>query len=176
MKWAPVPWKSSDFAPRGISFPEKLCYTTDITVKFLPFCQLGFVSAIPAPPQTSLRRKPSPKALPHKALGGQDHYLHFPVRGRKLGFCVVQRLQFVNNHYLHFPVRGRKLDAGPHVNRATVDHHYLHFPVRGRKLYNNTHNMHIRWNHYLHFPVRGRKPFAASSSASNFAIIIYISP
>ena len=151
MKWAPVPWKSSDFAPRGISFPEKLCYTTDITVKFLPFCQLGFVSAIPAPPQTSLRRKPLPKALPHKALGGQDHYLHFPVRGRKL-------------------------DAGPHVNRATVDHHYLHFPVRGRKLYNNTHNMHIRWNHYLHFPVRGRKPFAASSSASNFAIIIYISP
>ena len=85
MKWAPVPWKSSDFAPRGISFPEKLCYTTDITVKFLPFCQLGFVSAIPAPPQTSLRRKPSPKALPHKALGGQDHYLHFPVRGRKQG-------------------------------------------------------------------------------------------
>ena len=84
MKWAPVPWKSSDFAPRGISFPEKLCYTTDITVKFLPFCQLGFVSAIPAPPQTSLRRKPSPKALPYKALGGQDHYLHFPVRGRKL--------------------------------------------------------------------------------------------
>lgn len=83
MKWAPVPWKSSDFAPRGISFPEKLCYTTDITVKFLPFCQFGFVSAIPAPPQTSLRRKPSPKALPHKALGGQDHYLHFPVRGRK---------------------------------------------------------------------------------------------
>lgn len=83
MKWAPVPWKSSDFAPRGISFPEKLCYTTDITVKFLPFCQLGFVSAIPAPPQTSLRRKPSPKALPYKALGGQDHYLHFPVRGRK---------------------------------------------------------------------------------------------
>ena len=83
MKWAPVPWKSSDFAPRGISFPEKLCYTTDITVKFLPFCQFGFVSAIPAPPQTSLRRKPSPKALPYKALGGQDHYLHFPVRGRK---------------------------------------------------------------------------------------------
>ena len=83
MKWAPVPWKSSDFAPRGISFPEKLCYTTDITVKFLPFCQLGFVSAIPAPPQTSLRRKPSPKALPYKALGGQDYYLHFPVRGRK---------------------------------------------------------------------------------------------
>lgn len=83
MKWVPVPWKSSDFAPRGISFPEKLCYTTDITVKFLPFCQFGFVSAIPAPPQTSLRRKPSPKALPYKALGGQDHYLHFPVRGRK---------------------------------------------------------------------------------------------
>ena len=83
MKWAPVPWKSSDFAPRGISFPEKLCYTTHITVKFLPFCQLGFVSAIPAPPKTSLRRKPSPKALPHKALGGQDHYLYFPVRGRK---------------------------------------------------------------------------------------------
>ena len=85
MKWAPVPWKSSDFAPRGISFPEKLCYTTHITVKFLPFCQLGFVSAIPAPPKTSLRRKPSPKALPHKALGGQDHYLYFPVRGRKPG-------------------------------------------------------------------------------------------
>ena len=83
MKWVPVPWKSSDFAPRGISFPEKLCYTTDITVKFLPFCQFGFVSAIPAPPQTSLRRKPSPKALPHKALGGQDYYLHFPARGRK---------------------------------------------------------------------------------------------
>ena len=83
MKWAPVPWKSSDFAPRGISFPEKLCYTTDITVKFLPFCQFGFVSAIPAPPQTSLRRNPSPKALSRKALGGQDHYLHFPVRGRK---------------------------------------------------------------------------------------------
>lgn len=89
MKWAPVPWKSSDFAPRGISFPEKLCYTTDITVKFLPFCQFGFVSAIPAPPQTSLRRKPSPKALPHKALGGQDHYLYFPVRGRKLTPCFL---------------------------------------------------------------------------------------
>lgn len=87
MKWAPVPWKSSDFAPLGISSPEKLCYTTHITVKFLPFCQLGFVSAIPAPPQTSLRRKPSPKALPYKALGGQDHYLHFPVRGQKgIGF------------------------------------------------------------------------------------------
>ena len=97
MKWAPVPWKSSDFAPRGISFPEKLCYTTDITVKFLPFCQPGFVSAIPAPPQTSLRRKPSPKALPHKVLGGQDHYLHFPVRGRKL--CVA----------VHVPTRPRRI-------------------------------------------------------------------
>ena len=106
MKWAPVPWKSSDFAPRGISFPEKLCYTTDITVKFLPFCQLGFVSAIPAPPQTSLRRKPSPKALPHKALGGQDHYLHFPVRGRKhVRPALWSRGCY---HYLHFPVRGRK--------------------------------------------------------------------
>ena len=107
MKWAPVPWKSSDFAPRGISFPEKLCYTTDITVKFLPFCQPGFVSAIPAPPQTSLRRKPSPKALPHKALGGQDHYLHFPVRGRKL-LTKDKHGQKGKNHYLHFPVRGRK--------------------------------------------------------------------
>ena len=107
MKWAPVPWKSSDFAPRGISFPEKLCYTTHITVKFLPFCQLGFVSAIPAPPKTSLRRKPSPKALPHKALGGQDHYLYFPVRGRKHTSGQPYGLGAVN-HYLYFPVRGRK--------------------------------------------------------------------
>lgn len=104
MKWAPVPWKSSDFAPRGISFPEKLCYTTDITVKFLPFCQFGFVSAIPAPPQTSLRRKPSPKALPYKALGGQDHYLHFPVRGRKrAGFDL---LHSVHRLLLTFPRKG----------------------------------------------------------------------
>ena len=108
MKWAPVPWKSSDFAPRGISFPEKLCYTTDITVKFLPFCQFGFVSAIPAPPQTSLRRKPSPKALPHKALGGQDHYLHFPVRGRKPFADSDAFSSSKTDHYLHFPVRGRK--------------------------------------------------------------------
>ena len=105
MKWAPVPWKSSDFAPRGISFPEKLCYTTDITVKFLPFCQFGFVSAIPAPPQTSLRRNPSPKALSRKALGGQDHYLHFPVRGRKLSknsfICYQQTLSLFT-----FPRKG----------------------------------------------------------------------
>ena len=119
MKWAPVPWKSSDFAPRGISFPEKLCYTTDITVKFLPFCQLGFVSAIPAPPQTSLRRKPSPKALPHKALGGQDHYLHFPVRGRKLVTRYNRRKE--GNYYLHFPARGRKpKDSSSSIRALTI--------------------------------------------------------
>ena len=105
MKWAPVPWKSSDFAPRGISFPEKLCYTTHITVKFLPFCQLGFVSAIPAPPQTSLRRKPSPKALPHKALGGQDYYLHFPARGRKRQTQVPVET-FTEGLLLTFPRKG----------------------------------------------------------------------
>ena len=105
MKWAPVPWKSSDFAPRGISFPEKLCYTTDITVKFLPFCQFGFVSAIPAPPQTSLRRKPSPKALPYKALGGQDHYLHFPVRGRKRNDVFTVRTNNTRSLFT-FPRKG----------------------------------------------------------------------
>ena len=83
MKWAPAPWKSSDFAPRRISFLEKLCYTTNIMVNFVQFCQLEFAIALSASPQTSLRRKPSPKALPHKALGGQDYYLPFPVRGRK---------------------------------------------------------------------------------------------
>ena len=150
MKWAPVPWKSSDFAPRGISFPEKLCYTTDITVKFLPFCQPGFVSAIPAPPQTSLRRKPSPKALPHKALGGHDHYLHFPVRGRKRVFTYLQ--SDVVDHYLHFPVRGRKPCNSVPADRVHV-HYYLHFPVRGRK----------------------REGVSVSQSDSH-NIIIYISP
>lgn len=132
MKWAPVPWKSSDFAPRGISFPEKLCYTTDITVKFLPFCQPGFVSAIPAPPQTSLRRKPSPKALPHKVLGGQDHYLHFPVRGRKPGgtMFVVQILLLL----LTFPpARGRKLHLQSHQFVQVANHDYLPSPARGRE-------------------------------------------
>ena len=129
MKWAPVPWKSSDFAPRGISFPEKLCYTTDITVKFLPFCQFGFVSAIPAPPQTSLRRNPSPKALSRKALGGQDHYLHFPVRGRK-HYTPFFDSTLLINHYLHFPVRGRKQIDLAHL--PDVQHKSLFtFPRKG---------------------------------------------
>ena len=151
MKWVPVPWKSSDFAPRGISFPEKLCYTTDITVKFLPFCQFGFVSAIPAPPQTSLRRKPSPKALPYKALGGQDHYLHFPVRGRKPNLSELERLVLFD--------------------------HYLHFPVRGRKLQDKAYYQSYLFYHYLHFPVRGRKPgYCVMLAKMILSIIIYISP
>ena len=109
MKWAPVPWKSSDFAPRGISFPEKLCYTTDITVKFLPFCQFGFVSAIPAPPQTSLRRKPSPKALPHKALGGQELLLTFPRKGTETDRGEAIR-QAVMKLLLTFPRKGTETD------------------------------------------------------------------
>ena len=151
MKWAPVPWKSSDFAPRGISFPEKLCYTTDITVKFLPFCQLGFVSAIPAPPQTSLRRKPLPKALPHKALGGQDHYLHFPVRGRKL-YNNTHNMHIRWNHYLHFPVRGRK-PVQADGNHA-LDDYYLHFPVRGRKLVDASADVHGHTSLFT-FPRKG---------------------
>ena len=133
MKWAPVPWKSSDFAPRGISFPEKLCYTTDITVKFLPFCQFGFVSAIPAPPQTSLRRKPSLKALPHKALGGQDHYLHFPVRGRKL-LLIIPFVLLICLSLFTFPRKGTETLANFILVVHCLYHHYLHFPARGRKL------------------------------------------
>ena len=44
-------------------------------------------------------------------------------------------------HYLHFPVRGRKLDSGVDPLQLTCDH-YLHFPVRGRKLGSQIHNSH----------------------------------
>lgn len=152
MKWAPVPWKSSDFAPRGISFPEKLCYTTDITVKFLPFCQFGFVSAIPAPPQTSLRRKPSPKALPHKALGGQDHYLHFPVRGRK---------------QLTRPAQP------PHSTRLLFT---FPLPARGRKRVHTAADASFQFYYYLHFSARGRKPRQVVPLEKLTIIITYISP
>ena len=176
MKWAPVPWKSSDFAPRGISFPEKLCYTTDITVKFLPFCQFGFVSTIPAPPQTSLRRKPSPKALPYKTLGGQDHYLHFPVRGRKhhaaLTICIAKPY-----HYLHFPVRGRKLLLIiPFVLLICLS--LFTFPRKGTEtLANFILVVHCLYHHYLHFPARGRKLDSIPAAVLHlFPIITYISP
>ena len=125
-------------------------------------------------PQTSLRRKPSPKALPHKALGGQDHYLHFPVRGRKLK-SIGHMGRTCIYHYLHVPVRGRKPDPSPCFVR-TVDDHYLHFPVRGRKLGAALPSIHFQQDHYLHFPVRGRKRLHHAHDALNVGIIIYISP
>ena len=131
MKWAPAPWKSSDFAPRRISFLEKLCYTTNIMVNFVQFCQLEFAIALSASPQTSLRRKPSPKALPHKALGGQDYYLPFPVRGRKriykCRFCPC-RFQLL----FTFPRKGTETPSHEPGVSIQLDY-YLPFPVRGRK-------------------------------------------
>ena len=179
MKWAPAPWKSSDFAPRRISFLEKLCYTTNIMVNFVQFCQLEFAIALSASPQTSLRRKPSPKALPHKALGGQDYYLPFPVRGRKR-LAVSSDRRWCGNYYLPFPVRGRKL--GTFVANCRLQYYYLPFPVRGRKrIYkcrfcpcrfqllftfprkgtetpSHEPGVSIQLDYYLPFPVRGRKP------------------
>ena len=108
MKWAPVPWKSSDFAPRGISFPEKLCYTTHITVKFLPFCQLGFVSAIPAPPQNQFAPQTLSQSLTTQGFGRAGSLFIFPRKGTEtfLSFSLTACGLF--DHYLYFPVRGRK--------------------------------------------------------------------
>ena len=112
-------------------------------------------------------------------LSLHNHYLHFPVRGRKLGHSAQialgdliiiyisplgdgngagrdRHIRNLHYHYLHFPVRGRKLAEDLLIDDE-FDGSLFTFPRKGTETVCSFLQCFQFCHHYLHFPVRGRK-------------------
>ena len=114
------------------------------------------------------------QSLAIQGFGRAGSLFTFPRKGTETRILRLQCLS-AHDHYLHFPVRGRKPDELVLIN-PIGKHHYLHFPVRGRKPIWASLSMRRHSYHYLHFPVRGRKLFRRQAQVPVKPIIIYISP
>ena len=72
------------------------------------------------------------QSLTTQGFGRAGSLFTFPRKGTETDCKILSHGKYPLYHYLHFPVRGRKLIECQRVKRH-INNHYLHFPVRGRK-------------------------------------------